>query len=49
MQLTLSGSQIFLADGPVDFRRSIDGLSAIVFEVLDGKPISDSITSVRSF
>ena len=43
MQLTLSGSQVFLADEPVDFRRSIDGLSAIVFEELDGKPISDSV------
>jgi transposase len=43
MQLTLRSSQVFLADKPVDFRRSIDGLSVIVLEVLEEKPIEGSI------
>ena len=32
MQLTLDASTIFVASEPVDFRKSIDGLLAIVYE-----------------
>jgi transposase len=43
VQLTVSDSQLFLADKPVDFRRSIDRLSVIVLEALEGQPIEGSI------
>lgn len=43
MQLTLQSTKIWLATEVVDFRRSINGLSAIVMEALNGEPIGDNI------
>lgn len=43
MQLALQGTRIWVANAPVDFRRSIDGLSAIVSDELSGNPMEDSI------
>lgn len=43
MQLALQGATIWIAGAPVDFRRSIDGLSAIVADELKGNPIEESV------
>ena len=43
MQLALNSTNIWLATAPVDFRRSINGLSAIAMEQLGGNPIADSL------
>ena len=38
MQLNITEQQVWLSTTPVDFRKSIDGLSAVVQESLQGNP-----------
>lgn len=38
MEITLQSDKIYVADKPVDFRKSIDGLSALVIEELQKNP-----------
>ena len=38
MQLTINAEQIWVSSDPVDFRRSIDGLCAVIIDELQGKP-----------
>jgi transposase len=38
MEITLQSDQIFIADKPVDFRKSIDGLCALVVEEMQKEP-----------
>ncbi len=38
MEITLQSDKIYIADKPVDFRKSIDGLSALVIEELQKNP-----------
>ena len=43
MKLVLNSTKIWIANAPVDFRRSIDGLLAIIAEQQEGLPLEDSI------
>ena len=43
MQLAVNSTKIWIANCHVDFRRSIDGLLAIIIEQLNGPPTEDSV------
>ena len=43
MQLALKSTKIWIANEPVDFRRSINGLTALVAEELNGAIPTDSV------
>lgn len=38
MQIALKSEQIFIADKPIDFRKAIDGLCALIVEDMQQKP-----------